>query len=73
MEDIAKVSFIFQYLVGIILFLFSYRVKPDPYGTKGLFGIDLAPTNDKTSVAGIIRVGDSIQVTKDEPDFWGKK
>jgi hypothetical protein len=27
----------------------------------------------KTNVADIIRVGDSILVTKDEPDFLGEK
>jgi len=37
-----------------------------------LFGINLAPTDNKNN-AGIIRVGDPIRVTKDEPDFWEKK
>jgi len=37
-----------------------------------LFGIDLAPTDDKNNISDIIRVGDSIRVTKDEPDFWKK-
>lgn len=51
---------------------FSYRCKPDTYGVYALFGIDLAPTDDKSDVAGVIRVGDSIRVTKTEPNFWMK-
>ncbi|CAF3704929.1 unnamed protein product [Rotaria sp. Silwood1] len=53
----------------------SYRLKPDTYRDKALFGIDLAPTDaDKTrNVFGTIRVGDPIRVIKDEPNFWEKK
>ena len=56
-----------------VFFLFSYRLKPDIYRDKALFGIDLAPTDDKNNIQGIIRVGDSIKVLKDEPQFWDKK
>lgn len=48
----------------------SYRLKPKSYGVSALFGIDLAPTDTQKKVAGIIRVGDTIQVNKDDPDFW---
>ncbi|CAF1463814.1 unnamed protein product [Adineta steineri] len=50
----------------------SYRLKPDTYRDKALFGIDLAPTDTIKNVSGIIRVGDSIRIIKDEPDFWDK-
>ncbi|CAF0884519.1 unnamed protein product [Rotaria sordida] len=51
----------------------SYRLKPEMYGVYALFGIRMAPTDDKNNVLGIIRVGDRIQVTKDEPNFWKKE
>jgi hypothetical protein len=57
----------------MIVYQFSYRLKPDPYGTHALFGIDLAPTDEKSSVVGTVSVGDPIRVTKDEPDFWETK
>ena len=43
------------------------------YGVHALFGIDLAPTDERNGVVGTVRVGDPIRVTKDEPDFWEKK
>lgn len=50
----------------------SYRRKPDTFGVDALFGINLAPTDDKSNFSGTIRVGDRIRVTKDEPNFWRK-
>ncbi|UJR11846.1 hypothetical protein I4U23_016026 [Adineta vaga] len=50
----------------------SYRLKPDTYRDKALFGIDLAPTDEYNNILGIIRVGDPIKVIKDEPNFWNK-
>ncbi|CAF1253716.1 unnamed protein product [Adineta ricciae] len=51
----------------------SYRLKPDIYRDKALFGIDLAPTDEKNNISGIVRVGDAIRILKDEPHFWDKK
>jgi hypothetical protein len=73
MENIAKVRFNFILIINDITFNFSYRLKPATHSDKALFGIDLALTDEKNSVLGTIRVGDSIRVVKDEPDFWENK
>ena len=54
------------------LFEYSYRRKPDTFGVDALFGINLAPTDDKKNILGTIRAGDQIRVTKDDPHFWEK-
>ena len=48
----------------------SYRLKPKPYGVNALFGIDLAPTDTENKIAGVIRVGDTVEIIRDDPDFW---
>ncbi|CAF2709636.1 unnamed protein product [Rotaria sp. Silwood2] len=50
----------------------SYRLKPNSYGIKALFGIYLGQIDDSKIISGTIHVGDSIHVTKQELDFWGK-
>jgi len=35
-----------------------------------LFGIDLAPTDTENKIAGVIRVGDTVEIIRDDPDFW---
>lgn len=59
---------------SLVLYLFgnSYRRKPDTFGVDALFGINLAPTDDKNKILGIIRVGEQIRVIKDDPHFWEK-
>jgi hypothetical protein len=52
--------------------LFSYRLKPEIYGIKALFGIYLGQVDDVNIISGMIRVGDSIRVTRQELDFWKK-
>ncbi|CAF0729060.1 unnamed protein product [Adineta steineri] len=49
-----------------------YRLKPDIYGIKALFGIYLGQIDDSKTISGTIHVGDLIRVTKEEPDFWTK-
>lgn len=53
-----------------ILFFFSYRLKPKPYGIKALFGIYLGRIDDSQIISGTIRVGDSIHVINEDSNFW---
>ena len=55
------------------MFYSSYRLKPDPYGIKALFGIYLGQIDDSKITSGTIHVGDTIHVFKQELDFWEKK
>ena len=61
-----------SFLLVISVPSFSYRRKPDTFGVDALFGINLAPTDDKKHVLGVIHVGDQLRVTKDDPNFWNK-
>jgi uncharacterized protein YcbX len=45
-------------------YLYRYRRKPAVYGVKAQFGIYLA-----TSEHGIIRVGDRIQILREDKNF----
>lgn len=69
MENIEKVKFLFV-LVKRNILSFSYRLKPNPYGIKALFGIYLGQIDDSNIISGTIHVGDSIRVTNEDPDFW---
>ncbi len=51
---------------------FSYRLKPDPYGIKALFGIYLGQIDDSKIISGTIHVGDLIHITNEESNFWKK-
>jgi len=56
----------------IKIFEFSYRLKPDPYGIKALFGIYLGQIDDSKIISGTIHVGDLIHVIKQDLEFWNK-
>lgn len=72
MENITKVHWK-NFIRFIHFFLFSYRLKPDLYGVNSLFGIDLAPTDTQKDATGLIHVRDTVQVLRDDPDFWKTK
>ncbi|CAF1065355.1 unnamed protein product [Rotaria sordida] len=50
----------------------SYRLQPNSYGVKALFGIYLGQIDDSKIVSGTIHVGDLIHVIKQDLDFWEK-
>jgi hypothetical protein len=72
LENFTQVIFSL-FLLKIGIFSFSYRLKPNPYGIKALFGIYLGQIDDSKIISGIIRVGDLIHVIQQELDFWEKK
>ena len=69
MEDFEKVDFLFFSKEKNSL-SFSYRLKPNPYGIKALFGIYLGQIDDSKIISGTIRVGDSVRVTNEDSHFW---
>ena len=50
--------------------LFSYRLKPDQYGVKALFGIHITQVDETKSTSKLIHVNDRIEVIKEDQHFW---
>ena len=53
-----------------IEFRFSYRLKPDEYGVKALFGIYVTQVEETKITSGKISVNERIEVIKEDLDFW---
>lgn len=51
-------------------FLFSYRLKPDEYGVKALFGIYVTQVEETKITSGKISVNERIEVVKEDLEFW---
>ncbi|CAF3461174.1 unnamed protein product [Rotaria socialis] len=50
----------------------SYRLKPNQYGIKALFGIYLGQFDGSEIISGTVHVGDLINVIRQDLDFWKK-